>query len=218
MGLVSNKRAEERLRQAAPPEFDYVFLTSLFGDYARPRQEISRLLKSGAIVRVKKGLYVAPTDSGAPYSKEILANLIYGPSYISLESALRIHRLIPERVDELTSVTCNRDKTFKTPVGIFSYRYLRPSLFALGVTQAEVGDSRHFLLATPEKALIDKVWFARKNIGPNDLEEFLFDDLRIERTALRGLNFKRLSSISSAYNDPTIAELNTLLRRSKDNQ
>ena len=215
MAVPAIKGAEERLRQAAPPELDYVFLTSLLSDYARPRQEISRLLKSGALVRVKKGLYVAATNPSAPYSKEILANLIYGPSYISLESALRIHRLIPERVDELTSVTCNRDKTFKTPVGVFSYRFLRPSVFALGVTQAAV-EGRHYLLATAEKALVDKLWFERKNLAPKDVAEFVFDDLRIEPTGLRGLNAKRLATITDNYQDQIFEELNELLRRSKD--
>jgi len=74
----------------------------------RPRDKISDLLKKGTIIRVKKGLYVFGEDNRKkPYSKEILANLIYGPSYISLDYALQYHGLIPERVEAVTSVTKN---------------------------------------------------------------------------------------------------------------
>lgn len=80
-------------------EIDYQFLLSTLSEYARPRDKISEWLKSGDLIRVKKGLYVFGEHIAlTPYSHEILANLIYGPSAISLSYALAFYGLIPERV------------------------------------------------------------------------------------------------------------------------
>ena len=212
--------AEDKLRQSSHPEVDYVFLTSLLNNYARPRQEISRLVQKRALLRVKKGLYVVSGDSAPPYSRHILANLVYGPSYVSLESALSFYGMIPERVVEITSVTCNRDKSFSTPAGEFSYRYLRPAYHFLGVAQEELSDGRHFLIATPEKALVDKLWFSRKEIEPvaSDLEAYLFEDLRIEPDVLARLNMRRLAGLIDHYSAPIFAVLLGLLKSRKGNQ
>ena len=76
-----------------------------------PHRKIHSLLKSGALIRVKKGLYIlGDAYREEPISLLLLGNLIYGPSYISQEYALQYHGLIPERVDLVTSMTCNRKK------------------------------------------------------------------------------------------------------------
>ena len=209
---------EERLRHDAPPEVDYVYLSSLLRDYARPRQEISRLLKKAALIRVKKGLYAVPDAVAGPYSKNVFANLIYGPSYISLESALRHYGLIPERVEELTCVTCNREKVFDTPIGRFSYRYLRPALFSLGVTQETFGKGRHALIASPEKAIVDKLWLNRQDIDARTLKDFLYDDLRIEPESLGQFNLKRLLAIVEHYTSETLDELTRIARRENETE
>ena len=62
-------------------EFDYQTLMDVLRDYAHPRDKISDFLRKGVIVRVKKGLYVLGEDyRRRPYSRQLLANLIYGPS------------------------------------------------------------------------------------------------------------------------------------------
>src|SRR5262245_31791812 len=116
---------DEIRKSVVNEEIDYLLLTSLLKQYKRPRDKITQLLKSGALIRVKKGLYIFGSRyAKKPYILETLANLIYGPSYISLEYALAFYGMIPERVEVLTSVTNKRDKIFKTPVGLFTYRYL----------------------------------------------------------------------------------------------
>ncbi|MBW1855256.1 MAG: hypothetical protein JRJ00_11360 [Deltaproteobacteria bacterium] len=97
------------LRRKIPQEeFDYQTLLDCLEVYARPRDKISDLLKKGIIIRVKKGLYIFGEEyRKIPYSMEILANLIYGPSYISLDYALQYYGLIPERIEAVTSVTKN---------------------------------------------------------------------------------------------------------------
>ena len=91
----------ESLRKVIPwEEFDYQALLGALQDYAHPRDKISDLLVKGVIIRVKKGQYIfGDSYRNKPYSREILANLIYGPSCVSLEYALHSHGLTPERPD-----------------------------------------------------------------------------------------------------------------------
>ncbi len=93
--------------------------------------------------------------------RKVLANLIYGPSYISLEYALQYWGLIPERVETVTSITGKRNKFFTTPLGNFSYRYLHKSKFIQGVLlvksrfsglPGEGGVETGFFIASAEKA------------------------------------------------------------------
>ena len=102
--------------------FDYQTLMVALEEYARPRDKITDLIRKNNIIRIKKGLYIFGDDYRRyPFSRELLANLIYGPSYISLEYALHYHGLIPERVEALTSITTGRSRIFLTPVGLFKY-------------------------------------------------------------------------------------------------
>jgi hypothetical protein len=86
-------------RRVDGEEFDYQTLLDSLKKYECPRDKITSLLRQGAIIRVKKGVYVfGPKYTRRPFSREILANMIYGPSCISLDFALHYHGLIPERV------------------------------------------------------------------------------------------------------------------------
>jgi predicted transcriptional regulator of viral defense system len=144
-------------------EFDYQALMAALSGYANPRDRVTALIRRGDVIRVKKGLYVfGDRLRRRPYSRELLANLIYGPSFVSLDTALSFHGLIPERVEAVTSVTCKRPKGFDTPVGRFIYRPSPRGAFHLGMDRVEEGDVA-FLIATPEKALADKVRDDRGN-------------------------------------------------------
>ena len=164
-------------------EFDYQTLMDTVHRYAQPRMKISGMLAKGDIVRVKKGLYILGDSlRRRPYSRELLANLIYGPSYISLEYALHYHGLTPERVETVTSVTCGRSRTFDTPVGTFSYRMIQMEAFRDGMDRIELDDGRSFLIAIPEKALADRI-VSDRGAGIStrkELHEFLTSSLRID--------------------------------------
>ncbi|MGD9141209.1 MAG: hypothetical protein PVJ42_06680 [bacterium] len=198
-------------REMAGEIFDYQALTSALSDYSKPRDKITRLLASGAIVRIKKGLYCfGESLRKGPLSREQIANLIYGPSYVSLDYALSYHGMIPERVEVVTSVTTRRSRTFTTPVGSFSYRTLQEARYSTGAI-LESGGNTAFLVATPEKALIDRVWTDRRFSGGRvaDFEAYLLDDLRIDEEALSRLDESRLQSIAFAYGS---AKVNRLVR------
>lgn len=207
-----------RIRREITREvFDYQVLTDALSAYNKPRDKITKLLAGGAIVRIKKGLYCFGEGlRKEPISREQVANLIYGPSYISLDFALSFHGLIPERVDIVTSVTTRRSRSFETPLGNFSYRMLHEARYTTGAILEARGKTT-FLIATPEKALVDKVWTDSRFSGNrmSDFETYLSGDLRIDDEALSGLVESRLESISRAYDSAKINRLVRYLRRSR---
>jgi len=194
-------------KMIAQEEFDYGLLTSTLSSYSGVRQKINELLKSGVIIRVKKGLYVfGPQYNHAPICKEALANLIYGPSCISMEYALSFHGLIPERVETITSVTPKRDKEFETPLGQFSYRYLTAEKYPHGIELVEIDKQHSIFMASPEKALCDYLTLHKvRNIGKkDDVREFLESDLRID---LAALNIPALHQLNKHYRNPTVERI-----------
>jgi hypothetical protein len=193
----------EQLRHAIPfEEFDYQSLLESLRGYAYPRKKITSLLRKGEIIRVKKGLYLfGEGQRRSPYCRELLANLVYGPSYISLEYALHYHGLTPERVETITSVCCGRSRSFTTPVGSFSYRMIPLASFSIGIDRIELADGRSFLMAIPEKALTDRIMAERGSgiTSRKALVTFLNDNLRIDSAALRILDSGTLLAIATTY-------------------
>ena len=143
-------------------------------------------------------------------AREYLANLIYGPSYVSLEFALSHHGLIPERVETVTSVTTRRSRNFDTPLGTFLTACSTARVILQGSSLKRL-EKTSFLLASPEKALVDKVWTDKRfsGIRLSDYEAYLFDDLRIDREALNRFDHSRLRIIATAYHS---AKINNLVR------
>jgi predicted transcriptional regulator of viral defense system len=197
-------------------EFDYQTLQDAVRGYSQPRTKISGMLTKGDIIRIKKGLYILGESLRRhPFCRELLANLIYGPSYVSLEYALHYHGLIPERVESMTSVTCGRSRTFSTPVGTFSYRMIPLEAFRTGMDQVELGDGRSFLMATQEKALADQI-VADRGTGistQKEMQYYLQDNLRIDPDVIRTLDPLRLGEIARAYRSRRIKLLANLVTR-----
>ena len=125
---------------------------------------ISRNLKSGLFLKLRNNYYMLK-DSHAPlYS---MANKLYQPSYISLESALSHYGIIPEVVYAVTSVTTKPTREFTTPKSVFSYQRIKKSVFT-GYSPVTI-EGKVVLLAEPEKALADYLYFADlKKISLND--------------------------------------------------
>jgi len=196
--------------------FDYQTLIDVLKGLAYPRNRINDLLRQGVILRVKKGLYVFGDRHGRrPYSKELLANLVYGPSYISLDYALAYHGLIPERVEALTSVTPNRSRRFATPVGLFVYRQIPGRAYEVGVVRVEADHEQAFLLASPEKALADKIVSVRGApiVSAAEMRRFLEEDLRIDTEALRALSAERIEDYAGRYRSRRLRLLSAVVRR-----
>lgn len=178
------------------PELDYPIVMDALKGYAYPRKALSDALVRGDLVRVKKGLYVQSGRGIPAYSREVLANMIYGPSYISFEYALAYYGLIPERVEEIASATTGKSKLFTTPAGRFSYMHVSTSYYSFGFGQKPLGDERTFLIADPEKAVADRVVREKGGFSLRGMKEFLFDNLRIDAAGFRNLDSSVLAEAS----------------------
>jgi len=172
-------------------------LLELLKEYKRPFDKINELVKQGILLLVKNGLYVpGPASLIRGPEPFLLANHIWGPSYVSLESSMSYWGMIPERVYEVSSVTTKLSKTYTTAVGRFSYTHLPLPYYALGIQQRRLTDKQHILLASPEKALCDKV-IATSGIllrSKKQVSDFLLEDLRISEERLNSLNTEEMKS------------------------
>ena len=186
--------------------FDYQRLSRAIVGQANQRRFIGQLIKKGHIIRIKKGLYIwAEELEPTGYSKEILANLIYGPSYVSLEYALSFYGLIPERVETVTSVTFKKNKIFKTPVGSFEYCHLHKNAYAAGVTLHVINQAEACLIACPEKALLDYLSLRVKRIAADtSLPQLLYDDMRLDPDAFAKLATDTLTTYGALYRSTAI--------------
>lgn len=210
----------ETLRKlAGREEIDYQFLLSSLTEYRSPRDKISEWLKSGDLIRVKKGLYIFGKQIAlTPYSPEVLANLIYGPSAISLSYALAFYGLIPERVTTITSITNKRNKNFSTPVGTFTYLYLNPAKYPVEIELETHSKQNPFLIASPEKALCDHIYLTDKNIQLTTLDNmnnYLLHDLRLDESGLQSFRVNKLTLISKIYNDARLDLLTRYIKKWK---
>lgn len=115
---------------------------------------IHRLKKQGYVQSVKRGLYKL-SDESVP--DLYLANKLYEPSYISLEFALSYHRVIPETVYEITSVTPKATRRFETLGKIYSYHKIKKTAFTGYTIEKQKWFS--FQIADPEKAFVDSNYF-----------------------------------------------------------
>ncbi len=184
-------------------------------DYRAPRDKLGHLCARGEIIRVRKGLYVPGAQRGAtpPVDPLVLAGLIYGPSYISLETALAWHGLIPERVEEITSMTSKRAKEFRTPLGLFRYEPVPERVFACGL-RLEMARGGAFFLAEPEKALCDRLVQVRTLTAAREMPRVLEEDLRVDSDEVRA-TFRRdlVTEIAAGYRRQSVSAFHRWLSR-----
>ncbi len=193
--------ALQDLRQAVQGEiFDYPMLMHHLREYKKPRDKVTQLLKDKSIIRLKKGVYIfGPNYQRNLICLEILANVIYSPSYVSLEYALSKYGLIPERAYAITSVSLKRSNTFKTDMGLFIYKVRTRSTYSIGINQVEVSPHGRYLIAGKEKALVDLISQAKDIQDVKEMQDYLYENMRMEKSELRKLSQKLLYEILESY-------------------
>jgi hypothetical protein len=185
--LYINKKLPivENLKQLGIIPVDYALLSSILCGYKSPRNKIANLEIEGKLLRLKRGLYVVSPDvSGKLLSTELIANHIYGPSYVSRESALRYYGLIPESVHIVRSMTTKRSRVFKNYISRFDYINCREEYYTVGINQ-KIDDNYSFLIASPEKALCDLIAYTPE-VRPrfiNALLSYFQEDIRLDMEA-----------------------------------
>lgn len=180
---------ENSLSQAGNIPFTTSVLASFYPKTRQINDKARRLEQEGRIIRLKRGLFVRSADDGAVIIPFLIANHLYGPSYVSMYTALRHYGLIPERVYLTQSITIKHSRSFDTPIGRFSYYSCPTNYFPIGIQQESQGVET-YLVATPEKALCDLII---KSPGMNattvkSLRSWLADDLRFDMEAFNQFN------------------------------
>jgi predicted transcriptional regulator of viral defense system len=158
---------------------------------------VKRAIASGEIIHIRRGLYcLAPKYRKKSMNLYALAQHVYGPSYISLESALSWHGWIPEAVHAITSASFKKSKEFKTPMGIFSYDHIPQNVFYAEVERLIDASQNVFLMASPLKALADYVYLRKREwtgIAP------VVGSLRVEREQFEQLTRATLEALIHNY-------------------
>lgn len=156
------------------------------------RRQVSGWLKKGYLIQLKKGIYVlGDTFRKITPSPEFIANYLVTPSYLSREYALGYYDLIPERVTVYTSITTKKTQIFTNALGRFDYSSVKESLFFGFAKSAK--DNQDFLIALPEKAILDFFYLREDAKGEGgEFEAFRFQNLDIIRKA-------RLREFSQVY-------------------
>lgn len=179
-------------------------------NYSNINGKISRMVKSKELIPLTKGIY--ETDASTP--GYLVAGSIYGPSYLSFDFALAFYGLIPEAVYAFASATFDKKKKkeYHNDLGNFYYRDIPSKAYPYGIKLNE-SSSRPFLIASPEKALCDKLYTMSPVYSVKQLKIMLFDDLRIYKEEFDKLNKENLLLYSKQYNSTNLKLLNEFIRR-----
>jgi predicted transcriptional regulator of viral defense system len=189
----------ETIRSQIPRDF---FTTSevsaiIPGTIDSRKALIRRSIAKGDIVRITKGVYLLGSRfKQSNVSLFEIARLIYSPSYISFESALSFHNMIPEAVTLISSASLCRSNQFQTPLAHFQYSRIAATPFLDGVARKTTANGGAFLIATPEKAIIDLVYEKQPCWTGLDM---LLEGYRIDEHKLFSLSRPLLTQLSARF-------------------
>lgn len=187
-----------RLQNIGRLPFDKGWLQSVFPNHLHITDKARQLVESGQIIRLKRGLYILSEELiQQPINRFLVANHLYGPSYVSQQTALRHYGLIPEAVYSIQSVTTKVARSFDTPIGTFIYTQAKPEWFPTGVhihTEADLS----YLMATPEKALMDIALFTAgiSMRYTHEVGQWLEEDMRFDMDYLTEINIDILHQLA----------------------
>lgn len=188
-----------------------MLVSELEGKYSNPRTKIGRLVKENKLFPIVQGLYETNRD----VSPASLAGAIYGPSYLSFHWALSYYGMIPERVYGCTSATYkkNRSKQYSTSFGNFLYRDVPPAVYPLEVRVITIDEGYPVQAATAEKALCDRLYMAPVQHNRKEIEEFLFENLRLDEDEFARLNFDTIRRLAPLYRRSNTDLFSAFLKR-----
>lgn len=168
------------------PVFETGLLLAGDVDPTNVRRQLSRWTKAGRVHQLRRGLYVlAPPFQKVKPHPFLVANRLVDGSYVSLQSALAHHGLIPEVVPVTTSVGAVRTARWDTPLGTYEYRHVKTELL-FGYQAIDVGSDQQAFVATAEKAILDLVHLQPGGDAPQYLRQLRLQNLeRLDLGQLR---------------------------------
>jgi predicted transcriptional regulator of viral defense system len=167
--------------------------------------QLSRWVNMGYLAQVRRGLYVF-SDKKDSIDPLMVSFLLYEPSYVSMESALSYYGLIPELVPVTTAISTRKTMAFENAYGAFSYRNIRQELF-FGYVPREIAGGK-FLMAEPEKAVLDYIYFNHMRlISMDDIDGLRLNTEEFSKT----VNAAKLKEYAKAYDSEKITDIIDLI-------
>lgn len=147
-------------REVASNVFTLLDVIKLFPDEREQlvKVQLSRFAKKELISQIKRGIYCFDQKKIDEFD---LANRLYQPSYISLETALNYYGIIPDISQSVTSVTLTTTKAMMNQFGSFTYTKIAHRLFFGFIKVQSVEGLSHFTIAQKEKALLDYLYIRK---------------------------------------------------------
>ncbi|MDA0766717.1 MAG: hypothetical protein O3A92_07835 [Verrucomicrobia bacterium] len=178
------------------PILDMSYMRHVLAGIADRRGKIARLLETGELISLRRGLYASRRN----LDPLCLAGSIYGPSYISFETALSWHGMIPEGVTEVVSATIKRAASFENDFGRFRYQPIPKAVYPVGILRVTDSDLP-FLIASPTKAIIDRIARESGFRSMADVARWL-EGMRVELPS--GLDRAQLVECADGYGRPSV--------------
>ncbi len=179
------------------PVFETGFLLAGDADRKDVILQLSRWTKAGRLYQIRRGLYaLAPPYQKVKPNPFLVANRMVRASYVSCQSALEFHGLIPEHTPVVVSITTSRPGRWETPLGVFEFRHIKKEFFS-GFQMTDLGGEQKAFIATPEKALLDLIY-----LQPGGDAESYLNELRLEN--LEKLDLKSLQQMATKSGSPKL--------------
>ena len=185
------------------PVFESALLLDGDIEPAQVHLQLSRWTTNRRVYQLRRGLYaLAPPFQKVKPHPYVIANRMVRASYVSCQSALAHYGMIPEYVPTTVSVTTARPTRWETPLGVYEFHHIKPSLLR-GYRLTDLGGGQQAFMATPEKALLDWIYLQPGSDSPayirelrlQNLENFDLDELHRQAESFNRPKLQRAASI-----------------------
>ena len=173
---------------------------------------LSRWVKKGYIAKLRQDWYAFSELQREPDMSRFIAGKIYSPSYISLHTALSIYGIIPEAVTQITCVTTNRTTSYSNSFGQYHYQTVKPDLF-FGYKLVPLKRGGSYLIAEPEKAIVDLLYLYPQYNSTEAMRELRFDPWWMQEE----LNSDKLMLLARQTSKKTLTKRIELLIKTYEN-
>ncbi|MDR0693772.1 MAG: hypothetical protein LBF81_00530 [Prevotellaceae bacterium] len=170
------------------------------------KMNLTRWTKQNLLVKLRNGYYSFPEYWHQPNFGFFISNRIYRPSYVSVHSALAFYGIIPEAVVQISAVGTLKRTVFENSFGIFTYRQIAPNLL-FGYDIKPFLNAQTFLLAQPEKALLDLLYLYPFYDTPQEMEELRLDEDFLEQH----FNVNRFNEYADKFQTKALSKRAALL-------
>lgn len=189
-------------------------LTLAFKDKKNALVYVSRWLKNKKIIKIREWIYISKDKfleislswKTSSFLEYIATNLIYIPSYLSLEYVLYENNIITENVYNTTLITTKKTTKFENDFWNFHYRTIKKDFF----WDFDIVKKDGFLIykAKKEKALFDYFYLKTDIIFNLDY----FKELRLN---IENIDLKKFEKLTKKYPSPKLDKVFIYLKQLK---